>query len=409
MSTNWADHYSERSTRIKSSAIREILKITQMPGVISFAGGLPAPDLFPVERVEAATQAVLKKNPVGALQYGLTEGYLPLRKMVAGMIQEQGIACDASNVLITSGSQQALDLIGKLFIDEGQKILVEAPTYLGAIGAWKPYGAEYIQVPSDENGMQVETIDDAVFEQHPGMLYVVPTFQNPSGTTMTRDRRERLVRMANERGLPVIEDDPYGELRYEGEVQPSLLELDAKQRTDHAEAFSAGNVIYLSTFSKTLCPGFRVAWVVAPTEVIGKLAQTKQGTDLQTSSFTQMVAHELASDGFLEQHIDVLRAAYRMRRDQMLDLLDEFFAPLGVTWNHPQGGLFIWARLPEGVNTTELLPKAIEKKVAYVPGAPFFPKGGGENTLRLNFSNATPEQLEQGMARLTEVFRKELG
>lgn len=409
MSTNWADHYSERSARIKSSAIREILKITQMPGVISFAGGLPAPDLFPVERVEAATQAVLKKNPTGALQYGLTEGYLPLREMVAGMIQKQGIHCDASNVLITSGSQQALDLIGKVFIDEGQRILVEAPTYLGAIGAWKPYGAEYIQVPSDENGMQVETIDSGVFEQHPEMLYVVPTFQNPSGTTMTRDRREQLVKLSNERGLPVIEDDPYGELRYEGEVQPTLLELDAKQRPDHAEAFSAGNVIYLSTFSKTLCPGFRVAWVVAPTEVIGKLAQAKQGTDLQTSSFTQMVAHELASDGFLEQHIGVLREAYRMRRDQMLDLLDEFFAPLGVTWNHPQGGLFIWARLPEGVNTTELLPKAVEKKVAYVPGAPFFPKGGGENTLRLNFSNATPQQLEQGMVRLTEVLQKEIG
>jgi 2-aminoadipate transaminase len=408
MAVNWTEQYAARTKGMSGSIIREILKLTQQPDIISFAGGLPAPELFPVEQVARATQYVLEQQGSQALQYSTTEGYPPLREMIAEMMCRLGITCSADNVLITSGSQQALDLIGKVLIDPGDQILVEKPTYLGALQAWNLYQARYLTVPNDDDGMRSDSLARILQENEVKFIYALPNFQNPSGTTMSRQRRVELVQLAEEHGVPIIEDDPYGQLRFEGEHEPPLIALDAESRAGNAQAgLAEGTVIYLSTFSKTMAPGFRVAWVVGPKGVISQFVQAKQGADLHTSSINQMVLYEAAKDGFLEQHIETIKRVYRERRDLMLSLMEELFPP-GVTWTHPKGGLFLWVRLPEGMDSTELLKRAVEAKVAFVPGGPFHPGGGGENTLRMNFSNATDEQMEAGMKRLADVIRTEL-
>jgi 2-aminoadipate transaminase len=408
MAVNWTERYAARTEGMGGSVIREILKFTQQPDIISFAGGLPAPELFPVEQVASATQRVLERQGSEALQYSTTEGYPPLREMIAQFMCRLGITCSPDNVLITGGSQQALDLIGKVLIDPGDQILVEEPTYLGALQAWDAYQAGYVTVPNDDDGMQPEPLARILGENQVKFIYALPNFQNPSGTTMSYERRVELVRLAEEHGVPIIEDDPYGQLRFEGEHEPPLIALDAETRPSAAQArLAEGNVIYLSTFSKIMAPGFRVAWIVGPRDVIGQLVQAKQGADLHTSTINQMVIYETARDGFLEQHIETIKRVYRERRDLMLGLMEELFPP-GVTWTHPKGGLFLWVRLPAGMDSTELLKKAVEAKVAFVPGGPFHPRGGGENTLRMNFSNATDEQMEAGMKRLADVIRAEL-
>lgn len=405
MQTPWDHRYAQRTQRMTSSAIRELLKITELPDVISFAGGLPAPDVFPVEEVKEACIRVLTDMGAQALQYGATEGFLPLRDMIARHSERYSIHATTDNILITSGSQQALDLLGKIFINRGDRVLVESPTYLGALQAWNAYGAEYVSVPSDENGMITSELEKAL-RFGPKFIYVLPNFQNPTGVTLSLERRRELIEMADRYGVPIIEDDPYGQLRYEGEHLPSVVVLDDQIHSRNGQGY-AGNVIYLSTFSKILAPGIRLAWVIAPSEVIRKLVQAKQGVDLHTSTFNQIMAYEVGKGGFLDQHVKHIRDVYRIRRDVMLEVMEEMMPP-GVQWTHPQGGLFLWATVPPLCSTADLLPKAVAQKVAFVPGGPFHANGGGLNTMRLNFSNAQPEKIQEGMTRLANVLRAEI-
>ena len=408
MSTAWKSRFALRTKNIKSSAIRELLKITQRPEVISFAGGLPAPDVFPVARFQEGCRKVLELNGHQALQYGASEGYEPLREMIARHIARYGIKANTENVLITSGSQQALDLIGKLLINPGDRILVEAPTYLGALQAFNVYGAEYVSVPSDEDGLQTEHLE-APLRTGPKFMYVLPNFQNPGGTTLSEGRRHQLVLLADKYGIPIIEDDPYGQLRYEGEHLPPLVVLD-RENLRRDNGYSIGNVIYLSTFSKILAPGLRLGWIVAPADVIAKLVQLKQGADLHTSTFGQMVAYEVAKDNFLDEHVKLIRKVYRERRDVMLEALKKYF-PAEVTWTHPHGGLFLWVTLPEGMDCNKLFEAALKENVAFVPGDCFyaanFAKEGCRH-LRLNFSYGQPEQIREGIRRLSVAIKQQM-
>lgn len=405
METLWDPRYAQRTQRMSSSAIRELLKLTEQPDIISFAGGLPAPEVFPVDEFEHACKKVLSDFGALALQYSTTEGYLPLREMIARHTERYGIKVTPDNILITSGSQQALDLIGKIFINPGDRILVEEPTYLGALQAWNAYGAQYVSVPMDDHGMVTDALEEAL-RTGPKFIYVLPNFQNPTGVTLSLERRKKLIALADRYGVPIIEDDPYGQLRYEGEHLPSVVWLDSQYR-DNGDYCYRGNVIYLSTFSKILAPGLRLAWVVAPPEVIRKLVQAKQGADLHTATFNQYVAYEISHGGFLDRHIWMIRRIYGERRNLMLDAMDEYF-PASVSWTRPEGGLFLWGTLPEGLNSADVLKVAVEKKVAFVPGAPFYPLGGGENTMRINFSNASHENILEGVTRLGNVLKSML-
>ncbi len=323
--------------------------------------------------------------------------------MIARHTARYGISVSADNILITSGSQQALDLIGKVFINPGDRILVEEPTYLGALQAWNAYGAEYVTVPMDEDGMVTEALENAL-RSGVKFIYVLPNFQNPTGVTLSLERRHQLIEIADRYGVPIIEDDPYGQLRYEGENLPSIVNLDNEYRKNGSNEYG-GNVIYLSTFSKTLAPGLRLAWVIAPAQVIRKLVQAKQGADLHTATFNQIVAYEVARGGFLDRHIWLIRRVYGERRNIMLDAMEEMFPP-GVTWTRPQGGLFLWGIVPKGLDTAELFKVAVKRKVAFVPGASFYATGGGENTMRLNFSYSNPDQIQTGIERLANVLKE---
>jgi 2-aminoadipate transaminase len=326
--------------------------------------------------------------------------------MIARHTLRYGINITPDNILITSGSQQALDLLGRIFVNRGDRLLVEAPTYLGALQAWNAYGAEYVTVPIDENGMVTDNLEEAL-RTGPKFIYVLPNFQNPTGVTLSIERRRQLIDLADRYGVPIVEDDPYGQLRFEGDHLPSVVSLDNQFR-ENSDACYRGNVIYLSTFSKILAPGIRLAWVVAPSEVIRKLVQAKQAADLHTATFNQMVAFEVARGGFIDRHVWLIRRVYSERRNIMLEAMRQHFPP-GVSWTHPQGGLFLWVTLPEGLNSAEVLKIAVERKVAFVPGAPFYPSGGGENTMRINFSNASPEKIREGIARLGAVLHEMLG
>ena len=390
MSTPWQQRYAQRTQRMQSSAIRELLKLTARPDVISFAGGLPAPELFPIERFRTAADDVLAGMGRQALQYSTTEGYPPLREMIVRHMARYGIVVGIDNVLITSGSQQALDLIGKVLINPGDKILTEEPTYLGALQAFTMYGADYVTIPVDGDGLDTGRLEHAL-RTGPKFMYVLPNFQNPTGTTLPLHRRLEMVTLSERYGVPIIEDDPYGQLRFEGEHIKSLVVLDAETLQCQSNGRYSGNVIYLSTFSKTLAPGLRLGWVVAPTDVIQRMVQAKQGTDLHSSTFDQMVAHQVARGGFIDEHVLRIRDVYRRRRDLMLECLERAFRDpgMGVRWTRPQGGLFLWVSLPEGIDAGTLLPQAVEEKVAFVPGACFHPLGGGLHTMRLSCSNAS--------------------
>ncbi len=406
MQTPWEYRYAHRTKQMGSSVIRELLKLTEQPDIISFAGGLPAPEVFPLEQFREACNRVLEEFGPQALQYSTTEGYRPLREMIARHTRRYAVEVTPENILITSGSQQALDFIGRLFINRGDYIVVESPTYLGAIQAWNAYGAQYITVPTDEHGMIVDELEKAL-RVGPKFIYVLPNFQNPGGWTLSLERRKKLVELADRYGVPIIEDDPYGQLRYEGEHLPSVVALDSQYRAENGKHYS-GNVIYLSTFSKILAPGIRLAWVIAPQEVIRRLVMAKQAADLHTATFNQMVAYEVGKGGFLDEHVKVIRRVYKERRDVMLEMMDELF-PAEVRWTRPQGGMFLWVMLPKGLDATEVLRLAIERKVAFVPGAPFHPNGGGENTMRINFSYSSPETIREGITRLAGVLREALG
>jgi len=403
MQTPWEYRYAYRAQRMGSSIIRELLKLTEQPDIISFAGGLPAPEVFPLHQFKEACITVLENSGAQALQYGTTEGYRPLREMIARHAQRFGIDITADNILITSGSQQALDFIGRLFINNGDHIVVESPTYLGALQAWNAYGANYVSVPADENGMIVDELEKAL-RVGPKFIYVLPNFQNPSGTTLSLERRKQLVELADKYGVPIIEDDPYGQLRFEGEHLPSVVSLDSDYRGPNGGHYS-GNVIYLSTFSKLLAPGLRLAWIVAPPEVIRKLVMTKQAADLHSATFNQYVAYEVGKGGFIDEHVKFIRQVYKERRDVMLETMDELF-PSEVRWTHPQGGMFLWGILPKGMDAAEVLKVAIQRKVAFVPGLSFHPNGGGENTMRINFSYSKPEAIREGITRLGMVLKE---
>lgn len=424
MTTPWNQRYAQRMQRMGASTIRELLKLTERSEIISFGGGMPAPEVFPVNEFRQAAESVLANHGGKALQYSATEGFRPLREWIVEYMARYGIEASADNVLITSGSQQALDLIGKILINPGDLILTEQPTYLGAIQAWRAYQAEFITVPIDDDGLRVDLLEEALCAG-PKFMYILPNFQNPGGVTLSKERRRRLIEIADRYGVPIIEDDPYGELRYEGEHLPPLVVIDAErlkqspgksriessyygQNDGNGRCFMRGNVIYLSTFSKTLAPGLRLAWIVAPVEVIQRCSIAKQGTDLHTSTLNQMIAYEILrqqtpAGDFLREHVRFIRKIYRERRDAMLAAMERHFPP-EVTWTHPHGGLFLWVTLPDYLDTTDLFTTAIEHHVAYVPGRAFYPAEGGQNTLRLNFSFCDPERIELGIRRLGEVF-----
>ena len=410
MSTPWQQRYAQRTQRMKSSAIRDLLKLTAQPGVISFAGGLPAPELFPVEEFRRAADEVLRRHGAQALQYSTTEGDPGLREMIVRHMARYGIVVGTDNVLVTTGSQQALDLIGKTLLNPGDKVLTEEPTYLGAIQAFTMYGADYLTIQIDQDGLQTDRLEEAL-RAGPKFLYVLPNFQNPAGTTLPLARRLELVKLAERYGVPIIEDDPYGQLRFDGDHVKSLVVLDAEMQHCQSNGKYRGNVIYLSTFSKTLAPGLRLGWVVAPKDVIRRLVQAKQGTDLHSSTFDQMVVHEVARRGFIDRHVRRIREVYRRRRDLMVACLERAFPDpaRGVRWTRPQGGLFLWVELPHEIDTAALLERAVEQKVAFVPGEAFHPLGGGGHTMRLNFSNASEAMIEEGIARLGRVIAERLG
>lgn len=399
MSTQWQDRYSECARRMTSSAIREILKFAQRPDIISLAGGWPDPALFPVEDLDEICHYILAEKGREALQYGITEGYPPLRRFLAERMAAYGLVTSEENIVITAGSQQALDLLGRIFLDPGDAILLEKPSYVGAIQAWRTYGVKFVTVPLDDEGMRVDLLEEALVENRPKFIYALPNFQNPAGVTLSLERRGRLVELADRYGVPIVEDDPYGELRYEGERLPPLAVLDAER--------GGGNVLYLGTFSKTLAPGLRLGWIVAPVEVVRQLVLAKQGSDLHTNSFGQVMAYEYCRRGLLQPHVEEIIATYRERRDAMLAALERHF-PEGVRWTRPEGGLFLWVILPEGVDSVELLKEAVEEKVAFVPGTAFYADGTGHNTLRLTFATASPELIEEGIKRLGRAIKKRL-
>ncbi|MBN1814983.1 MAG: PLP-dependent aminotransferase family protein [Anaerolineae bacterium] len=395
--TNWDQALAERAARMQSSLIRELLKFTMLPDVISFAGGMPAPEMFPVREFQEACQWVLSHDGERALQYGPTEGYPPLKDYLAESMRRYGLPAIGENILITSGSQQALDLVGKIFINEGDKIITGRPTYLGAIQAWDAYGPDYLTVPLDDDGMCMDELEK-VLRTNPAakFIYVLPNFHNPAGTTLPLERRLQLVELAARHGVFVIEDDPYGQLRFEGEDIAPIC------------AFHKENTMYLSTFSKTLAPGLRLGWIVAPEKVIAKLVQAKQGADLHTGGLVQYLAYDICHRGLLRAHVQKIREVYRQRRDVMLRAMAEHFPP-GVTWTRPQGGLFLWVRMPERIDAETLLHVALEEKVAFVPGHAFYPGGQeGRCCMRLNFSNAQPEKIEEGIRRLGRAIKREM-
>jgi 2-aminoadipate transaminase len=391
--------YAARTARMRPSAVRDILRVSSDPRVISLAGGLPAGELFPVEEYRAAFDAVMAEQGAASLQYGVSEGYAPLREALADRLARLGVDGPPARLLITNGAQQALDLLGKVFLDPGDVIAIEQPTYLGAIQAFDQYEVRYLVVPTDDDGMDVEALDAALRARTetgaplPKFIYVLPNFQNPSGRTLALARRRRLVEVAARHGVPIVEDDPYGELRYDGDHLPTLHSLDRHQL-----------VIYVGTFSKILAPGLRLGWLAAPTdELFRTLVLAKQPSDLHTAIAPQMAVERLLGDGLLERHVPLVRACYRERRDAMVGAIGEHF-PSDVAHTTPHGGLFLWVTLASGVDTGELLVRALDEHVAFVPGASFHVDGSGTDSMRLNFSSEPPDVLREGIRRLATVI-----
>lgn len=392
--------FSDLAMGLKASEIRELLKLTTMPEVISFAGGLPAPELFPLEELKKVDVEILSKEGQMAVQYGTTEGYLPLREKIAARMKKAfQVDCTPEEIVITSGSQQGLSLLAQIFLNKDDVILVESPTYLGAINAFKLCDPKFVEVPTDEKGIIPEELEKILAEygDRVRLMYVIPEFQNPTGITWPMERRKAFMDIVNKYDFPVIEDDPYGELRYDGDVVPSLKSMDTK-----------GNIIFLGSFSKIFMPGLRVAWMVADPVIIDKVVKLKQAVDLQSSSFAQRQASYFIDMFDLDAHVEKIKALYGKRRTLMYDSMKEYF-PEGVTFTYPEGGLFTWVTLPENMDAKEIMPKVLEKNVAYVPGGPFYPNGGNANHFRLNYSNMPEDRIVEGIKRLGAVLKEEMG
>ena len=394
--------FSTRMSQLKGSAIRELLKLATQPDVISFAGGMPAPELFPVEQVMEASMAVLKEQGRAALQYSSTEGYPRLRQQIADrMLAKNNIKTDADHILVTAGSQQGLDFSARVFLNPGDVVLLESPSYLGAVNAFKAAEPTVIEVPTDDGGMIMEELEKILATtENVKMIYVIPDFQNPTGRTWDLDRRHKFMEIVNRYEIPVVEDNPYGELRFEGEYMPALKSLDTK-----------GLVVYLGTFSKILAPGYRIGWVCAEDEILAKYNFMEQAASLQASTIGQMETSKWIDMFDLDGHVAKIREVYKKRRDVMLETLKNNL-PEGCVCTNPVGGLFTWVVLPESFNSEEkmkeLQMKCLEKNVAFVAGGSFFPNGGHENTLRLNYSCMPEEKIVTGITALCETIKENM-
>lgn len=399
---HWPDRFSPRTTFMRRSAIRELLKVAASPGIISFAGGLPAPEMFPTASICSATERVLQDIPSTALQYGETEGMPGLRDWLADHLSTPSHRWSRENVLITTGAQQALDLLARVFADPTAPVLVENPTYLAFLSAWAPHGTRFHPVACDAEGLEIEALPSRDSCKR-AILYTIPDFQNPTGATLNRSRRHSLVEYARANEIILLEDTAYRDLRFDGETLPSLAELD------HAAGEKRGNpesgcVLQVGTFSKILAPGLRVGWVAGPSGVIEKLTLAKQAADLHTSTLNQAIVLEVLRQGLLETHLPRLKATYRERRNVMMAALKTHMSP-GVRWTRPEGGLFLFLQLPDGCDAHKILPKALQEKVAFVPGGEFHCDGSGAATLRLNFSHAAPAVIEEGVRRLARAMK----
>jgi 2-aminoadipate transaminase len=395
MTLQWA----KRINGLRASDVREMLKITQRSEIISFAGGLPAPELLPIRELEQATRKVLDEQGPQALQYSTSEGYLPLREKIAERMRTRyGIRATADEVLITTGSQQALDLTGKLFLDEGDTVLCESPTYVGAMSALSVFDPRWVEVPTDEEGMDVDALERRLENcDRIKLIYVVPNFQNPTGTTWSLERRRRFAEVVMKYSVAVVEDNTYGELRFEGLPLPPIKSFDTK-----------GHVVYISTFSKILSPGMRIGWLTASSPLYEKYVILKQGSDLHTSTLCQMQISAYLEMFDIDKNLARMRAVYRERRDAMIRALEREM-PKGVRFSRPSGGLFLWLELPPHLDARELLRRSLERDVAFVPGRGFFPKGNKENTLRLSYSNVTVARIEEGIRRLATAVKEMMG
>ncbi|SHI57012.1 PLP-dependent aminotransferase family protein [Desulfosporosinus lacus] len=384
--------FAERVNHMQNSAIRELLKVTEQPQIISFAGGLPAPELFPLKEIQESYAQVFGTGDPSVLQYGTTEGYLPLREEIAAQMRIKGIQTEAENIFLTNGSQQGLDLIAKLFINPGDIVLLQNPSYLGAIQTFRSYQANFETIPTNGPGIDSAALELSIKLNRPKIIYLAPTYQNPTGTTLTVEERKMVLRIASKYNIPIIEDDPYCELHYDGS---SILPIRSYSTEDE--------VVYLGTFSKTLAPGLRLGWIVGGKDLITKLVVAKQGTDLHTSTLLQKATHYYLTHFNPIQHIERIRQAYKIRRNLMLNELKKNFNDQAI-WTEPSGGMFIWLTLPEAYDTLKLLPYALASNVAYVPGANFYTDGKSYSNMRLNFSNPSPLQIKQGIKRLASIL-----
>ncbi len=390
--------FSSRMDLLKGSEIRELLKLTAQPDIISFAGGMPAPELFPVEQMMEASIAVLKENGRVALQYSSTEGYPRLREQIAErMLAKNNIHTDKDHILVTSGSQQGLDFSGRVFLNPGDVVLLESPSYLGAVNAFKACEPKFIEVPTDDGGMIMSELEKILATtERVKMIYVIPDFQNPSGRTWPLERRKQFMEIINKYEIPVVEDNPYGELRFEGEYLPALKSMDTK-----------GLVVFLGTFSKILAPGYRLGWVCADGEILQKYNFLAQAASLQASTEAQLVVSKFIDMFDLDEHVATIKECYRKRRDVMMATMEREFPP-EAKFTHPNGGLFTWVELPDYINTNEMAKQCLARNVAYVPGDGFFPDAGHNNCIRLNYSCMPEEKIEQGMTILGEVIKENI-
>jgi 2-aminoadipate transaminase len=387
--------------RLRRTEIRELLKLTRMPGTISFGGGLPDPSIFPYAAVESAALRAIREKGKLALQYSPTEGEPFLKEQIAAFMERQGEKVRPEDMLAVASSQQALDLLGKIFIDPGDPIIIERPTYVGAIQAWRAFDADFVGVDTDDDGIIPEKLETAVIRlmaegRKPKFVYLIPDFQNPSGINLTLERRRKVLEIASAYNLVIIEDSPYRELRYRGKLIDSLYSLDRE-----------GRVIQMKTLSKVFCPGFRIGWIVAPQQVLEKLVMAKQGTDLCTSAFVSILAGYLFQDGYIEKQIEISKELYAEKARVMLEALEEHMPDIeGVSWSKPEGGMFLWLRVPEYMDVVEMIGEAVELKVAFVIGTCFYTDGSGHNEMRLNYSYPTDTQIVEGIKRIAELVRR---